>query len=419
MRIILILIATYVGLFGLTISESINLAIANSPTVSMSKSNIKYNKYIKDEASSAYHPSIDASFSWKKAQNETSSSLNQNHNFNLSLKYNIFNGFSDSSTIKSKEQELESAKLEDSSVIADLKLAVTVAYTDYLKAKKFIKAQEEQFASLSKQYDNTNVRYEEGIVNKNDLLLIDVERLNAQQALIKAKSDLIVAKSNLENIIAIDLPQNEKIDDFDASVEEPKDIEYLYEEMINNRSEIKAMIFKSKSLLSQRDAITGNYLPKVNLEVAHQINNNEITSGTSVIQAKDQTTYGLSVTWNLYSGGKKEARKKALLEKNRQQNFQLHQLKLDLKKQLIQVYESYKVAKSAKYVASRAWESAKENYRITSDRYSYGDVDTLTLLLSQSNLTQAITSNNDAYYNLYVAYKTLQRVVGMNIVPKG
>ena len=79
-----------------------------------------------------------------------------------------------------------------------------------------------------------------------------------------------------------------------------------------------------------------------------------------------------------------------------------------MKKQLIQVYESFKVAKSA-----------NENYCITSDRYSYGDVDTLTLLVSQSNLTQAVTANNDAYYNLYVAYKTLQRVVGLNIVPKG
>jgi len=412
MRIVLILIATYMGLFGLSISESIDLAIKNSPQVSISKSNIQYNKYIKDEANSAYHPTLDAGFAWQKLQNDTSFAVNPNHNFNLSLKYNIFNGFSDSSTIESKESELQAAKLEDNAVIADLKLAVIVAYTDYLKAKKLIKAQEEQYISLTKEYENTNVRYEEGIIAKNDLLLIDVEKLRSEQALIKAKSDLIVAKSNLENIIAIDISQNEKIDDFDASVQEPKDIEYLYEQMMNNRSEIKAMRFKSKSLLSQRDAIRGNYLPEVNLEASHQINSEEKISGTSVIQPKDQTIYGVNVTWNLYSGGRDLAMKKALLEKDNQQNFQLHQLKLDLKKQLRQVYEGFIVAKSAKHVAARAKESAKENYRITSDRYSYGDVDTLTLLVSQSNLTQAVNANNDAYYNLYVAYKALQRVVG-------
>ena len=416
MRIVLILTSTYVGLFGLTISESIDMAINNSPKVSVSKSNIKYNTYIKEEATSAYHPTLDAGFAWQRLQNDTSFSVNPNHNFNLSLKYNIFNGFSDRSTIESKESELESAKLEDNAVIADLKLAVTVAYTDYLKAKKLIKSQKEQFASLSKQYQNTNVRYEEGILAKNDLLLIDVEKLKAEQALIKAKSDLIVAKSNLENIIAIDIPEKEKIDDFDASVEALKDIEYLYEQMMHNRSEIKAMRYKSKSLLSQRDAIRGNYLPKINLKVAHQINNKEKISGTSVIQPKDQTVYGVNVTWSLYSGGSDSAIKKALLEKHNQQNFQLRELKLDLKKQLRQVYEGFKVAKSALSLAARAKESATENYRITSNRYNHGDVDTLTLLVSQSNLTQAVNANNDAYYNLYVAYKTLQRVVGLNIL---
>jgi len=412
MRIVLILTSTCVGLFGLTISESIDLAINNSPKVSISKSNIKYNQYIKDEATSAYHPTLDAGFAWQELENDTSFAVNPNNNFNLSLKYNLFNGFSDSSTIQSKESEFQAAKLENNAVIADLKLAVTVGYTDYLKAKKSIKAQEEQFRSLTKEYENTKVRYEEGILAKNDLLLIDVEKLRAEQALIKAKSDLIVAKSNLENIIAIEIPANDKIHDFDASVKELKDIEYLYEQMMNNRSEIKAMRFKSKSILSQRDAITGNYLPKVNLEVYHQINNKDKISGISVIQPKDQTIIGVNVTWSLYSGGRDLAKKKALLEKNDQQNFQLDQLKLDLKKQLRQVYEAFKVAKSAKHVAARAKESAKENYRITSDRYSYGDVDTLTLLVSQSNLTQAVNAHNDAYYNLYVAYKTLQRVVG-------
>ena len=412
MKIVLILTSTYIALFGLSISESIDLAINNSPQVSISKSNIKYNKYIKDEASSAYHPTLDAGFAWQGLENDTSFAVNPNHNFNLSLKYNLFNGFSDYATIESKESELESAKLQNNTVIADLKLAVTVAYTDYLKARKLIKSQEEQYASLTKQYDNADVRYEEGIIAKNDLLLIDVEKLKAEQSLIKAKSDLIVAKSNLENVIAVEITVNEAIDDFDASVEEPEEIERLYTQMMDNRSEIKALRFKSKSIISQRDAIRGNYLPKVNVGVSHQINGEEKTSGSAMIQPKDQTTYGVNATWNLYSGGSDLAKQKALLEKDNQQNFQLHQLKLDLKKQLMQVYEAFKVAKSAKNVAARAKESAEENYRITSDRYSYGDIDTLTLLVSQSNLTQAINANNDAYYNLYVAYKALQRVVG-------
>jgi outer membrane protein len=411
MRIIIVFVSSYMALFGLTISESIELALSNSPKVLISKSNVKYSKYIKDEATGAYHPTLEAGFAWQELENPTAFAFSPSHNYNLSLKYNIFNGFSDYSTVSSKDSELESAKLENKAVVSDLKLAVVVAYTNYLKSRKLIKSQEEQLASLTKQYDDTNVRYEQGIVAKNDLLLIDVEKLKSEQALIQAKSNLVVAKSNLENTIAVTIVKSETLDDFDASVNDIEEISSLEEQMMQNRSELKAMIFQSKSLESQRDAITGNYLPKVNLEASHQINDKERISGTSVFQPKDQTTYGVNVTWNLYSGMRNLAMKKALLEKNNQQNFQLNQLKLDLKNQLIQAHEGFKVAKSAKHVAARAKESAKENYRITEDRYSQGDVDTLTLLVSQSNLTQAVNANNDAYYDLFVAYKTLQRIV--------
>lgn len=412
MKIILGLTTSYLVLFGLNLSESMQIAIDNSPKVSLSKSNIKYNEYVKEEAVSAYHPTVQAGFTWQKLENPTTFAFSPSHNYNLGLKYNIFNGFTDSATIDSKRYELESSKLENIATIADLKLAVIIAYTDYLKAKKSIVAQEEQLKSLKKQYENTRVKYEQGIVAKNDLLLIEVDKLKAQQALTKAKSNLIVTRNNLEYTMASPIVQSDVIDDLEGSVENVEDVLNLEDKMLQKRSEIKAMLFKSKSLLSQKDAVVGYNYPSVNFEASHQVNDKKRLSGSSIFQPKDQTTYVVNVTWDLYSGGKNSAVKKELLEKKVQQNYQLHQLKLDLKNQLRSAYENFKVATSAKYVASRAKESAGENFRITSERYSYGDVDTLTLLVSQSNLTQAINEYNNAYYDLYVAYKTLERIAG-------
>ena len=411
MQIILIFLALYMPLFALTLSESVELALNNSPKILIAKSNVKYSEYIKDEAKSAYHPTIEAGFSWQKLENPTAFTFTPSHNYNLSVKYNLFNGFSDSATVDARDFELESVKLERKAVVSDLKLAVIVAYTNCLKAKKLIKAQEEQFTSLTKQYDNTKVRYEQGIVAKNDLLLIDVERLNSEQALIRARSSFVVAKSNLENITATSILEGEHLDDFDASVEEVQEVSFLESQMMKNRSEIQGMIFKSKSLQSQKDAVEGNYFPKIDLEAIHQINDKKRFSATSLVQPKEETRYEVNVSWSLYSGSRDLAVRKALLEKKAQQNFLLSQLRLDLKNQLRQAYEGFKVAKSAKHVASRTQQSAQENYRITSDRYDYGEVDTLTLLVSQSTLTQSINTNNDAYYNLFVAYKTLQRIV--------
>ena len=410
MKIFLLFISSYMALFGLTLSESIELAVENSPQVAISKSNIKYSEYVKDEATAAYHPTLDAGFAWQSLENTTAFSFSPTHNYSLSLKYNLFNGLSDYSTINSKKYELESSKLQNISVIADLKLSVIGAYTDYLKAQKNIKTQEEQLASLTKQYDDTASKYELGIVAKNELLLIDVEKLKSEQSLMESKSNFIVALSNLENIIGVNL-KDENIADFEASVKEVEEIMTLQEKMLNTRSEIKAMTLQSKSILSQKDAVKGNYLPSVDLAASHQINDQERGSAGIIYQPKDQTTYGINVSWNLYSGFADKSKQKALLEKDNQQNYLLHQLKLDLKNQLSRAYEDFKVAKSAKIVAKKALESAEENYRITSDLYSYGKIDTLTLLVSQSNVTQAENADNNAYYNVYVSYETLKRIV--------
>jgi outer membrane protein TolC len=412
MKIALIFLLFYSTLFALTLEESLELALQNSPKTKISMSNVKYSELKKDEAIAAYHPTLDAGFEYKELQNTTAFTFSPTHNYNLSLKYNLFRGFSDSSTIDSKDAEMLSARLEAKAVVADLKLDVIVAYTNYLKAQKLIVSQEAEFASLTKQFDDTKNRYEQGIIAKNDLLMIDVERLRSEQALIKAKSDFVVAKSTLENIIATKIANSETISDFDASVAEVASLEALKVKMLQNRSEIKAMLFKSKSLVAQRDAVEGKYLPTVDLLARYDLNDKERRSGASIVQPKDQTTYGVNVSWNIYSGGKDYAAQKALLEKDNQQNYELNQLKLDLSTQLTKAYQDLIVAKSAKVVASKAKESAEENYRITSDRYSYGDVDTLTLLVSQTSLTQATNAHNDAYYNLYVAYKTLHRVVG-------
>ena len=87
-------------------------------------------------------------------------------------------------------------------------------------------------------------------------------------------------------------------------------------------------------------------------------------------------------------------------------------MKLELRYQIVDAYEAYRTAKSAQDVAARAKESAEENFRITKDRYDYGQVDTLTLLKTQSDLTAARNANNDAYYNLYMALASVKRISG-------
>ena len=101
-----------------------------------------------------------------------------------------------------------------------------------------------------------------------------------------------------------------------------------------------------------------------------------------------------------------------MLEQVQMADADIAAMKLELRYQLEEAIEAFRVAQSAKKVAQKAKESADENYRIVSDRFSYGQVYTLTLLRANSDLTDALNSYNNAYYDLYAAYAAIERITG-------
>lgn len=412
MKLLLLIITSGITLFALTLEKSIELSLENSPLISLRSSDVKYQQMLKDEAESGYHPSLDTQFGWQKLEKTSDFIFSPTHHTDVYLSYNLFNGFSDYANIRSKEADVKVSRLLHSSSVSDLKLSVTVAYVNIMKAQKSIQVQAEQLKALRKQYDDTKNRYEQGVVAKDDLLLIDVEKLKAEQSLIRAKSELRVTKNILESNIGLKIPQDEHFYDFDTSISQIPAKELLQRQMLLNRSELKASNYKKESVLRQRDAVGGNFLPKVDTTIMYRHNDQERSVGSSIIQPKDQTSFNVNLNWNLYNGRKDELRRKALLEKSLQQDYQSDQLKLSLKEQLTRAYENYIISKSATRVAAKALKSAVENYRISSDKFAYGKIDTLTLLVSQSNLTQAKNAFNNAEYDLFIAYRTIERITG-------
>lgn len=308
--------------------------------------------------------------------------------------------------------ETEAQRLLLTAQRSDLRLQVINAYTIYLKAEKTLKTQKDELSSLTRSYDDTKSRYEQGMIAKNELLLIDVQRLRAEQALFSAKSDLARSRENLGRYIGVVLEADEVIEDFQADAVISEELAVLLKKTYANRSELQALYRLRDALGAEREVVTGTYYPKVDLQADYTINDEERSFGTSIVQHKELFHTMVNVTWNLYNGRANEAQRSAILEKMSGQDAEIASMKLDLRYQLRDAYEAYRVSESAKNVAARAKESAEENYRITSDRYEYGQVDTLNLLTAQSDLTAAHNAYNNAYYDLYTAAKAVERISG-------
>ena len=412
MKTLIIFVSVVSSLMALGLNEAIERAITHSPLLKMAQSDIAVAESAHNEAYAAYHPSVSAGFSWQTQNKTTAFSFAPTHHYDLSATYNLFHGFSDTNTIDARRYEKEAAELQLEAAKADLKLNVIDAYSACIKAHKQLETQKEEVASLQKQYDDTAVRYEQGMVAKNELLLIEVDKLRAEQALFTAKSAIVQNYSHLRQLLGGKFESSEYVETFDANTPRPGNFDALLKQTYERRSELKALHLQESSLLSQRDAVAGNYLPRVDLEGNYRINDKKRFMGENTILHKDQATAMVNISWSLYGGMADVERRKALLEQSRVQSYRLKQMKLDLEYQLHSAYEDFKVAQKTKDVAYRALQSAKENYRITTDRHNYGQVDTLTLLKSQADLTDATNAYNNATYDLFVAYKTIERISG-------
>ncbi|WP_309496267.1 TolC family protein [Sulfurovum sp.] len=412
MRTFFLLFITSISLWSLSIDEAIERAMTHSPAIERAQSNMRYAASNELGAQAAFHPTLDAGYQWRDVDKTTAFSYSPAYNYNLTAKYNLFNGFADKATVNARELETASQRLLLRAKQEDVALDVVGAYTTYLKAKKAVQTQKDELSSLNRSYNDTKTRYEQGMIAKNELLLIDVDRLRAEQALVSAKSDIIRARDNLGRVIGVSLDRDESVNEISKKVNLVENIDILLERTIKNRSELRALYKQKAALEEEYTVATGNFYPSVDLQGEYMVNDKSLQFGGSTVQHKDQFATTVNVSWNLYNGRSDEALRIGALEKVSGIDADIKAMKMDLQYQIIDAYEAYRTAKSAQDVARRAKESAEENFRITNDRYEYGQVDTLTLLKTQSDLTAARNANNNAYYNLYMALASVKRVSG-------
>lgn len=413
MKRLLLLLISVASLWSLNIDEAVEVAMEHAPAVQKAKSDLRYAVYGEMEAEAAFHPTLEAGYVWQDVDKTTAFGYSPSYRYNLTAKYNLFNGWSDKASMDAKAYEREAQTLLLRARESDVKLDVIRTYAAYLKAQKAVQTQQDALDSLERSYNDANVRYEQGMIAKNELLLIDVERLNTQQALIAARSDVIRTRSALGRTLGMPLGSGEQIEEIAGRAGSIETFDLLLERTYMNRSELQALYRIREAMHEQYRAATGSIYPRVDIQGDYSVNDRAVVrEPIGTVQHKEVFTTTLNVGWTLYDGRANEARRKGILEQSAAHETDIEAMKLDLQYQLVDAYEAYRVAKSARDVADRAKESAAENYRITRDRYEFGQVDTLEMLKAQSDLTAARNAYNSAFYDLYVAAAAVERISG-------
>jgi outer membrane protein TolC len=392
-------------------AEAVDQTLKHNPAISRSLALAKAAEARSDKTQSPFWPSLEAHYSYWHADRDPDLDSRGLSSVNITTSYNLFNGGSDWFRLDAAEHRRTAARWQYRSVTADTVLEVRQAYIEVLRANQNLSTAQKSLELLQRQYHDAELRLEQGLIARNDLLRIAVEKASAQQSLVSAESDLVVARQNLSRVIGTPMDNDEKLTEADLLGETPKGREEMQQTMLTSRSELKYLQSLLAAKASDRKAVRGDLLPEIELSHSYERFGNKGFPDSGDADYDSGSTTMLQASWTIFSGFDTRyelaERKHELLALKEEVRATEDLLIL----QLAEALEAHRVALTNLETARTSVTQAEENYRVNENRYKAQVATTVDLLDAQEFLTRTRNEEVKAQYDLYTAEAVIDRVL--------
>lgn len=394
--------------YALNLDEAIKIALENN--YDLQNKNIEVSQQIDNVniSKSSFLPKLDLSYGYSNIDKPTSSQYNDSGTLSTTISYNLFNGLKDISNLDIANLDLKSTQYYKESLKFDTILNVKNAYVKYLNMQNTKDTFEVQYKLFKKQFEDSKVRYEQGLLAKNDLLQVQVNMSNALQNLTNAKANVEISKLELSNILGGKDLSNETIEKLDESKLDNFKIE---NQTIENRSELKALNLNLEALNKNEVVLNSSFYPKVDGSFSHKNYYENSAFGRYDSGVDEQSVASINLSWNIYNGNSDKTKK--LINKKEIVKLQnsIKKTKLQLNLQLQTAKLNYEVAKANYETATLSLDQAKENYNIVRNRFDEGVSSSTDLIDANYLLTQGKQNYYKAFFDKYISLETLKRVL--------
>jgi outer membrane protein len=295
----------------------------------------------------------------------------------------------------------------------DVTLRVKKAFYAILLAQKLVEANRQGLDVVKANLENVQALYRFGNAAEFDLLRAEVQMANTEPLVISAENNLVLAKNNLKNLLAISLDQEIELEG-----------EFKYEEIPETTlDEARQNAFTTNPMIRQlnlQESILGeninieraNYFPTLNLIGSYQwLTQDNTFQFSNYFWAK--TLYvGLQMSYPLFDGFRTSARvQQALLSRDK-----IHYTRLKAEEGLrIQIQSTeLKMTEAQKRIQGQEKniEQAQKAVHIAQTRFQNGIGTQLELLDTQVAMTRAQTNYAQAIYDYLVAKAEWENAIG-------
>lgn len=395
-----LLLQAQVATKSLALEDAIQVAIQQNKQIAMSKADVAIANANYKQSEAIWLPQLNMShtaystnnplnvFGFKLQQGNVQQAdfnpalLNNpsdfsNYNTQITLQQPIINP---DAIYMRKAAKLQTGMYEAMSTrtVEAIKMQVIQQYLLLEFAYQYEAVTKEGLKTIQAIYKLTNDRFAQGMMQKSDLLNVEVQVKAAEVQNSQAKSQIEIVSDQLSGLMHSDKGVVYTIMPYELdTVNESSDAVSM------QRADIKAM---STALDSYEMMIKGTKLglaPKLNGFANYNINDN-----TLGVNGDKSYIAGLQLSWDIFKGNqvkhKSAAQKFEKIKMQEQLNSQLEQGSIEIRKTKRTIQDAeYKIKQQVTSV-----EQADESLRILKNRYEQGLVSTNDVLIAQTQLSE-------------------------------
>jgi outer membrane protein len=415
----------------LNLEQTIEAALKANLGLQISKEEVKAAQSTKSARTTEFLPTLSARYNYIYRNKPTKQSLgippaqvvdvlvnpDEEYNFQTSFSQPIFTGFALINQYKIASLGLDAAEIIEKLTRQDVVLDAKNAYYSILKAQKLMQVAEDTVKQITSQKDVAENMYQVGMSPLNDLLQSQVQLANAKQELITAQNNLEIAKSQFNTLLR--RPVNDPVAIADILDYTPfeYDINYCLTQAQENRleiqvAELEVQIAERDYKLSQRD-----YFPSIDLTGTYHRRGTDwdVDGGKGI---GDSRFWDIQATarWDFWEWGRTRYGVKEKLSRLSQAESREEEILDNIELEVKQAYLRTKESEKNITTIEKAIEQAKENLRITEERYKEQVSTTTDVLVAQTLLTQTMTNYYNALYDFKIAKAILYRAIGQEVL---
>ena len=411
----------------LNLTQTIEAAIKANLGLQQSQDEIAAARATKKARITDFLPTLNARYGYIRRDQETVQALGvqgvgvtdvltnpeDEYNFVTSFSQPIFSGFALINQYKIASLGLDVAEYLEKITRQDVILDAKNAYFSVLKAQKLVDVSRDTVKQIAAQKDVAENMYQVGMSPLNDLLQSQVQLANAKQRLITDQNTLAIAKSQFNTLLRKPVNAPVVIADILDYTPFEYDIDYCLDLAQANRLEIEVAELEVEIATKDYNLSKRDYYPSVNLVGTWTRRGTDWdVDGGEGIGDKKFWDIRATATWNFWEWGRTTYGVREKLSRLSQSESRKEQILDNIQ---LEVQEAYlRMIESEKNIVTieKAIEQAKENLRITEERYREQVSTNTDRLVAQTLLTDTMTNYYNALYDYKIAKAVLYRATG-------